>query len=531
MKYSWIKYYTISAFLIVLSGCAQINPLEGGAKDTYAPRIDTSGTSPLSGDTNFKGSEVQIKFSEYISLNNPSENIIITPQLNETPEITAKNKKLIIRFNELLSENTTYTISFNHAVRDITEKNDSVFQFVFSTGNYIDSLKFEGVVLDAFTNSKMEGVLVGLYPVDSENQYGSIPYNQRPLYFAQTGRNGRFKLNYLKEGLYYAFAFEDGNRNLKLDPSEKRAFGLEETVKIDLETKVIRLYAYKPLVSETKLITTKFLYPGKVELIFSNPPGPFNITTSQKLFNEDTGSDDSLVYWLEKNPDSKMRFRVDLNGEIDTLKPLYKGSPLGKKRTAITATTNLISGALIPKTKFKITYSEPILDYDKTKIHLFDIDSVELLPTPITIENVRTLVFDSLPANISWVSIDSSAVNSRYQHSTMKDEWWSVKLLEANYFGSLILNIDTVFNVPVLVELLNDKNELIQTTIFKPTMVFKELIPGNYQVRLIFDANNDGEWTGGSLIERRQPEKVIYNKELIGIKSKWEKEVDWLIEN
>jgi len=62
-------------------------------------------------------------------------------------------------------------------------------------------------------------------------------------------------------------------------------------------------------------------------------------------------------------------------------------------------------------------------------------------------------------------------------------------------------------------------------------MVFTELIPGKYQIRLIFDDNNDGEWTTGSLKEKRLPERVIYNRELIDIKSRWEKEVDWIIEN
>jgi hypothetical protein len=60
-------------------------------------------------------------------------------------------------------------------------------------------------------------------------------------------------------------------------------------------------------------------------------------------------------------------------------------------------------------------------------------------------------------------------------------------------------------------------------------LIFDDLPPGKYQVRLIIDENGDGRWTTGSLINQQMPEKMIYNKDLIDIKSNWEKEVDWLL--
>jgi hypothetical protein len=212
-------YSFILLAVLVIAGCAQINPLHGGAKDNFSPSIDSAGTYPLSGQTNFKSDKVVIKFSEYIILNNPSDNIIITPQLEMKPEISAKNKKLTIEFQEPLADSTTYTISFNHAVSDITEKNDSVFQYVFSTGTYIDSLNVTGRITDAFTNQPNEGFLVGLYGVDTEAEFDSVPAKDRPIYIAQTNKSGNFQMNYLKAGEYYIFAIDDENRIVKLDQS------------------------------------------------------------------------------------------------------------------------------------------------------------------------------------------------------------------------------------------------------------------------------------------------------------------------
>ena len=88
------------AILILISACAQVTPLTGGPKDTHAPRIDSAKTNPYNGQLNFDGSEIQMKFKEYIKLKNPNDNILITPQQTVAPIITSKNKKLSIVFQE-----------------------------------------------------------------------------------------------------------------------------------------------------------------------------------------------------------------------------------------------------------------------------------------------------------------------------------------------------------------------------------------------------------------------------------------------
>ena len=533
MKKKGIKYVFLFGLLLVLVACAQINPLQGGSKDQYAPRIDSSGTYPLSGQTNFTGNEIVIKFEEYIALNNPKDNIIITPQLENQPLIEAKNKKLSILFNERLKENTTYTISFNRAVTDITEKNDSIFQFVFSTGDYIDSLKITGRVTDAFTNTPEDGFLIGLYNADVESQFDSIPFNEQPVYIAQTGKSGKFAMNYLKGGEYYLFAIQDDNKNLRLDPSEKMAF-IGDLVRVSNENEPYELFSFESKNLESKLKTSKFDYPGRLEFIFTNPPEKFEVShlsgNQPEIIKEDSESEDSLVYWLTQSPASKMKFVVDYGEGPDTLKPLYKGLPDPGQITALQVSNNLVNGKLLPKTNLEFEFSEPVEAFLPEGIHFLTKDSVELDQPDATVKNLRTLVFDTLPEGVTLVKIDSAAVNSFYGHTNMEDVWVSFSVLEESYFGSLILNVDTLFQVPVLVELLDEKNEVIRTIPFEKKMVFPELIPGKYQLRLIFDENSDGEWTPGNLMEKRQPEGVIYNKELIDVKSKWEKEVDWIIE-
>lgn len=517
--------------LLLMADCAQINPLVGGPDDSYSPSIDSSGTYPLNGQINFGGNQVVIKFNEFIVLNNPKENIIITPQFNIPADVDAKNKKLTISFNEPLAENTTYTISFNHAVQDITEKNDSVFQYVFSTGNYIDSLSISGRITDAFTNQPNEGYLVGLYRVETEYQFDSIPFKDRPIYIAQSNKSGQFRMNYLKAGEYFIFAIQDQNKNLKLDGTERRSFLMSERITVGEKNEIIELQSFKPESGEAKVTAVKFDYPGRLEFIMSNEPDSFAVNSSIDLIQENTEKKDSLVYWLSKNPESKMNFVVNINQKLDTLKPLYKGLPTGKDVTVLNFTDNLQAGKLLPNERFKITVSEPVDSINPAGIHFMTADSVEVEAIGYTVENVRTIRFDSLSSAVALVRIDSGAVSSRFNHINAKPHWVSLKVLEPDYYGTLILNMDTLFQQAVFVDLLDEKNKVIRSVPFSKQLIFTEIIPGKYQVRIIFDDNGDGKWTTGSLIEKRSPEKVIYNKELIDVKSKWEKEVDWVIQN
>ena len=58
-------------------------------------------------------------------------------------------------------------------------------------------------------------------------------------------------------------------------------------------------------------------------------------------------------------------------------------------------------------------------------------------------------------------------------------------------------------------------------------MSFEDLKPGDYQVRLVIDDNNDGQWSPGNYYKRKEPEHIIYylnekNNPTISLKANWE---------
>ena len=513
--------------MIFLAACAQINVLTGGPDDETAPVIDSAKTFPYNGQTNFSGDAVHIKFNEYIILVKPNDNIIITPRPTVAPTITSRNKTLDISFNEPLLENTTYTISFNRAISDLTEKNDSVFQYVFSTGNYIDSLSLSGIVTDGFTNKGAANFLIALYPESTEAEFDSVPYKFKPVYISQTNKEGRFLLNYLKEGNYYVYAIDDKNKNLLLDADEGVAFISEKSVLINNETESLVLKSFSQKTSASKIKRVNFSAPGKLELIFSNAADSFSISTSMDLLKEETGKEDSLVYWLSQKPTPKMRFAVELNGEQDTLKPLYKTSETEKPLNVF---NNTLEGKILPEQYLEITVSEPIniTGIEEEKIRIMNSDST-FSEAEFEIKNLRTIVVKNHSDKPLTLMIDSAAFTSIY--GTINPKAYTIKFenLPASYYGSLVVNTDSVFTENCIVYLLDAKGVIVDTAMYEKQIKFENLPPGDYQLQLIIDTDKNGEWTSGSLKDARIPEKIIYFNELIAIKSKWEKEVDWIL--
>ena len=211
----------LTAFLA--QRCANAVAPTGGPKDETPPKV--VGTVPENRSTNFIGKKIELTFDEYISLENANQNVMISPPLSEKPDIKLKNKTVIIKFKETLAANTTYTINFGAAIKDLHEGNQfKDYVYSFSTGDHIDTLCIAGTVLNAVDKKPVEGVYVSLYAADRDN-LDSLPMTTVPNYLTKTDKEGKFSLNGLADKKYLVFALKDANANLYFDlPNEEVAF-------------------------------------------------------------------------------------------------------------------------------------------------------------------------------------------------------------------------------------------------------------------------------------------------------------------
>ena len=210
---------------IILCRCANVVSPSGGPKDVTPPVVVE--TSPKNNTTNFKGKTIHITFDEYVTLNNASNNILISPPQNKKPSFRISGKTLIIKFEETLKPETTYSINFGEAIKDLHEGNVfNGYNFVFSTGDKMDSLSLKGKVTSASTLKPSANFFVELYSSDNDTiTFDSLPYRVKPDYVTITDKDGNFHFSGLADKEYLIFTLKDSNSNMIFDlPNEEIGF-------------------------------------------------------------------------------------------------------------------------------------------------------------------------------------------------------------------------------------------------------------------------------------------------------------------
>lgn len=202
--------------------CANAVAPTGGPTDQEPPKVKLA--VPENNSTNFTGRKIEITFDEFVTLENANQNVLFSPPLSEKPNIRLKNKTVVIKFKEPLAENTTYTIHFGTSIKDLHEGNQlENYVYSFSTGDYIDTLRVAGKVLNAEDKKPVDGAYVCLYA--EREGLDTLPLTTIPDYITKTDKEGNFSLMGLADKRYLVFALKDANSNLYFDqPNEEVAF-------------------------------------------------------------------------------------------------------------------------------------------------------------------------------------------------------------------------------------------------------------------------------------------------------------------
>ncbi len=214
-----LYFFTLSSLLLAV-GCARMGSPDGGWYDDDPPRVVSA--TPADQSTNVTTQKITILFDEFIKLEDPTQNVIVSPPQLEMPEIQAKGKKIVVELKDSLKPNTTYTIDFSDAISDNNEGNPmGNFTYTFSTGEQIDTFEVAGYVIDASNLEPVKGISVGLY-----NNLADSVFRTEPLMrVSRTDASGHFVIKGVAPGEYRVYALQDADGDFKFtQKSEMIAF-------------------------------------------------------------------------------------------------------------------------------------------------------------------------------------------------------------------------------------------------------------------------------------------------------------------
>jgi len=221
------------------SGCAQIGFPTGGEKDTIPPVLVSA--APPSQSIGFTGKKIVFTFNEYVDLQDLQKNIFISPPLKNNPVVSSYLTHVNINFRDSLAPNTTYIISLGNAIRDINENNVfSNFNYVFSTGDHIDSLNFNGKVTLAETGLADSTMIALLY----RNLDDSAVQHFVPDYMARISGDGSFNFHNLPAGTFKLYALQDADGGRTYNSKKETFAFFDSVIVINGKNNPVELFAF-----------------------------------------------------------------------------------------------------------------------------------------------------------------------------------------------------------------------------------------------------------------------------------------------
>jgi hypothetical protein len=421
--------------------------------------------NPPNKSTNFAKDRVILTFDEYVDLQENGKDIILSP-LPENPVKPNRNLNVVTvkLMDSALEANTTYTLDFGNSIKDINEGNVlNNFSYTFTTGQYFDSLQFDGKIMDAETGEIDSTLIVMLYREKDD----SAVYNNRPRYISKPNGKGNFHFKNLAPGTYYVYAVDDKSGQYKYTSARVKFAFADSAVQVNEATKPVTLYSY---IGEKEAPTTST--------------------------NTASGRPAKLA------PGEKPRIKFSVN---------------------------LQSGRQDLLDKFILTFENRLRSYDSSKIHI----STDTSFTPVTAaykwkldSTKKNLILDypwqeNTPYNI--VLEKDFATDTLGQQLLRPDTLNFITKSKSDYAKVTIRfrNLDLSKN-PVLIFI--QGGQIYQSyPLTGPSFSNDMFPPGDYELRILNDANKNGKWDPGIFFGKHlQPEMVKPLPRKLTIKPNWE---------
>jgi len=572
-----LSYLSLCFFVL---SCANQRPPTGGERDETPPELISS--NPKHESLNFNGEEIELVFNELVQLKEAKSQLIITPRISDEYEIKFKKERVLIELAEPLDSNTTYTFSFREAVQDLNEGNPvENLKLAFSTGDYLDSLSISGRVYNLLTDKPSKDFTVSLYQIrDTLN-----PLEHPPLYLIKTDEEGNFLFENLRSDSYHLVALNDKNKNLIID-SKSEAFGfLSDT--LDLVANIDSLEVATQLLDVRPFEFQGTRQTGTVlNLKFNKFVRDYSLTTrdSLNLVSNYSAPDRNSVQVFNTVPIQDSLFTIVRATDTlfqtisDTTYIRFEETNRDPKEMTASFSMDYVPQST-RRLEAEIKFSKPIttINYDSVYIYL---DSLNIIPldsshfqsnlfndeftlayefdkslfesSPESKEQTQNPSNERIPDK-KTISKDSTVTAERDTTTTKTnapkadekphifiskysfisvEEDSSKQIKEPLNFkrtenlATLLFEVDTQ-SPSYILQVLTKKGKVVREYVNQSSGTINSLEPGEFQLRLIIDENQNGIWDPGNYYKRQQPEPIVFyrnseDQKLITLRANWE---------
>jgi hypothetical protein len=421
---------------------------------------------PKDSSTNIAPKEILISFNEYITTNALQEQLIVSPSIKNNPLVDQRLNMLRIRLSDSLNANTTYSFQFGNALRDVNESN------IVQNYTYVFSTG------DRIDTGKLYGkvqiaetgmVDSTLIAVLHPIENDSAIYKDKPTYYTRINGKGVFEFKFLPATNFNIYIVPN-DYNERYDDSTKLFAFLNLPVHPTKTKDSIQLYAFE-----------------------ASPKKEKKIASIAAVKNT-------------KKQSPVLKFSSNLEGkEKDILSPLT------------------------------LNFETPIRLNDSFTMRITDTNLVqqEVAVPAINAQNKKQVdIHFPWEANTDYkLVLPQKSIMDSLSNFLIKADTIRFKTKPESSYGSAILRINGFqeFEHPVLL-LIQDQKVKFSYPITQNLLRIDLLPPGDYQLKLLTDANQNGRWDTGQFMGKKlQPELVRNLKLILNIKSNWDNEMNLIL--
>jgi len=177
------------------------------------------------------------------------------------------------------------------------------------------------------------------------------------------------------------------------------------------------------------------------------------------------------------------------------------------------------------------SFPTPLAKVDTAAIHLYAKHDTLWYRAPmefLPLENRKYELRGEWRPDIEYsLEVDSAAFKDIYGLAS-KPIKQGFKVNSLDTYGTLLVNITSLHDLPLIVQLLDAQDKVVkETKTVNGVAEFYYLKPQKYYMRLIVDRNNNGKWDTGNYDSDQQAEEVYYYPEVIECKAKWDLTESW----
>ncbi|WP_422355414.1 Ig-like domain-containing protein [Roseivirga pacifica] len=533
-----IKRYSLyigSVILLTLASCARVSSPTGGDEDEIPPTLIRSVPEP--NQLNYHGDVIMLQFDEMVQTNQIESNLIITPKIEGSFRTKVNKTTVTLTFQEPLKDSTTYSLNFGNTIQDITNRNvPPNLSLSFSTGDYLDSLRITGSIVDLYSQDPIEDVLVTLY---SDEDTTNI-LNGSASYYTKTDTAGLFTFNNLPSKNFRIYAVDDENGNSKAD-SDGEAYGFyPDTLKLNSNINNVNFSIQKLNTKDLRLISGRH-FATYYELTFNKAVDSFTLVNPATAVYNQIAPDKIRFYQTTEaiGDTTQMIFEATDSLSVtllDTANYYFSESEIEPK--ALSTEIFPKTSSLKPNQQIRLRFDKPIKDFlpDSAFYYIDSTNIVSLKNTAFAWNYNRTEI--TWPINITdYITEPQQTLKLQLRPQTfISYDLDTTKLIEKPFTiankdeAAIIRGSVTSTSDNIIVQLLNASSLNVISETTNKQFVFDYLPAGKYMVRVIEDLNQNGKWDIGNILTNTPPEPVTfyfdtyYKTSEIEVRKFWERD-------